>query len=152
MAIFLLSIRGIAFVEGRIVEALLGVRMPRKARVSESKGGIWEKVKKLFSEKHTWASLAYSILHLPLGIIYFTVFITLIAISLAAIAAPLLELIFDYSSLQVDRTINGTEYHIAHWSLPFLFLAGIFLMTTTMHLAKWVGRGHGAIAKAILVD
>ena len=46
-ALFLLSVRSIALVEGRIVEALLGVRMPRRPFFTDKKAGWWQQVKAL---------------------------------------------------------------------------------------------------------
>jgi len=145
--IFLLSIRGIAYLEGRIVEALLGIRMPRKLQSSASNLGWWKRIKNLFSEKLTWTAMAYSILQLPFGIFYFTLFVTLISVSLYFIAMPITELAFNVPVYES----SGTEHHAAHWLLPFIFLAGIMLITATMHLAKLLGRGHAKIAKAMLV-
>jgi len=145
--IFLLSLRGIAYLEGRLVEALLGVRMPRKLQYSASNLGWWKRIKSLFSEKLTWTAMAYSILQLPLGIFYFTLFVTLISVSLYFIAMPITQGVFNVPAYDS----SGTEYHAATWLLPFIFVAGIVLITTTMHLAKLLGRGHAKIAKAMLV-
>ena len=41
--------------------------------------GIWAKFKALLIDKYTWFSMVYMLLQLPLGIAYFTAFITLIA-------------------------------------------------------------------------
>ena len=76
--IFILSIRGLALLEGRLVEALLGVRMPHRPIFSNKNPGLWNRFKALISDKYTWFTLAYMILHLPLGVIYFSVFITLV--------------------------------------------------------------------------
>jgi uncharacterized membrane protein len=43
--LFLGSIRVIGWVEGRLVEALLGVRMPRRLNVEPSDGTIWQRIK-----------------------------------------------------------------------------------------------------------
>lgn len=49
--LFLISIRGIALVEGRIVEALLGIRMPRRSLFSRRNIGWWAQFKALVTEK-----------------------------------------------------------------------------------------------------
>ena len=72
--LFLISFRGIALVEGRLVEALLGVRMPRRPLFSRKDISWWQKIKSLFTERQTWTAVIYMILQMPLGIIYFTVF------------------------------------------------------------------------------
>jgi hypothetical protein len=144
--LFILSVRGISLVEGRIVEALLGIRMPRRPQFHPRNMGLWARFKNIILDKHTWLSIAYMILQLPLGTIYFSVFITLIALSLSGIAMPILQLVFD-----VPVNINGGSYYLAGWMLPLAVVAGILLATLTMHLAKYVGRMHGTLAKALLV-
>ena len=145
--LFILSVWGIGLVEGRIVEALLGVRMPRRPQFQRRSGGLWPRFKSIILDGHTWLSLVYMILQLPLGITYFTVFVTLIAVSLFGIAAPILQLGFDISI----ATTHGGPYYFAGWMLPLLVVGGILLATLTMHLAKYVGFMHGALAKALLV-
>jgi len=145
--LFILSVRGIGLVEGLIVEALLGVRMPRRPLFHQKGMGWWQHFKQLVFDKHTWLSLVYMILQLPMGIISFTVLITLIAISLYSIALPILQLGFD---LPVSY-VNGVKYYLVDWMLPLTVIAGILLATLTMHLARYLGRQHGALAKVLLV-
>ena len=147
IGLFILSIRGIGLVEGLMVEALLGIRMPRRSPFYQRDMGLWARFKMILKERHTWLSLVYMILQLPLGIIYFTVFITLIALSLSGIAIPILQLGFDIPVSYV----NGVSYYLDIWVMPFVVIAGIILATLTMHLAKYVGRLHGMMAKVLLV-
>jgi hypothetical protein len=37
------------------------------------------------------------------------------------------------------------------WQLPLVFVAGVILLFATLHLARGIGRMHGAIAKQLLV-
>lgn len=145
--LFILSVRGLGMVEGRIVEGLLGIRMPRRQLFYQRDTGWWIRFKTMLNEKYTWLSVIYMIVHLPLGIIYFTVFITLTALSLYGIALPVLQLIFH---IPVNYS-NGFSYYLAVWLLPFTVIAGVLLAVATMHLAKYVGRLHGSLAKALLV-
>jgi len=145
--LFLLSVRGIALVEGRIVEALLGVRMPRRPLFSDDNVGWWQRFKSLVIEKHTWLIIVYMVLQFILGTIYFCVFITLIAVALWGIASPILELGFDIPLTD----INGVAYFMPVWLMPLAMIAGVLLIVGTMHLAKVVGQKHGELAKALLV-
>jgi hypothetical protein len=147
LGLFVLSVQGIALVEGRVVEALLGVRMPRRPIFPGKRLGWWGRFKALISQKHTWLSIAYMILKLPLGIIYFVVFIVLISLSLFGIALPILEQVFDLQPL----VINNVPYYTPAWLMPLTVIAGILLLILTMHLAKVLGRMQGALAKALLV-
>ncbi len=147
--LFLLSIRGIAFIEGRLVEALLGVRMPRRRMFSDDTTGFWKRIKNLFTQRITWTALAYCILQLGLGIAYFTVFVVLIGLSVYLIAMPITVLVLDMPAYII---LGDTEYLATDWSVPIFFLLGVLLLPATMHLAKLVGRGHGALAKFMLVS
>ncbi|NOQ21256.1 MAG: hypothetical protein GQ565_01225 [Candidatus Aegiribacteria sp.] len=145
--LFFLSFRGLAFVEGRIVEALLGARMPRRAIFIQKGKGWWGSIKGIFSTGSTWSSFIYLILMLPLGVLYFTVFITLTAVSLAMIADPIFELILEIPLFNVPEA-----WWTPIWLMPFVVLLGVVLFLSTLHLAKLTGRLHGKLARAMLVS
>jgi hypothetical protein len=66
--LFLGSVRVLSLVEGRIVEAMLGERMPRRPLYS-ARGKNWlERIKDMFTDPRTWSTLLYMVAMLPLGI------------------------------------------------------------------------------------
>jgi len=144
--IFLLSVRGIALLEGRLVELLLGVRMPRKPMFMDKERGWWHKFKDLIKAGITWKAMIYMILQMPLGIIYFSLIITLFTVSIALIAAPILELIF-----HLPMEINGHDQYTSKWLLPLVPFVGAFLLLLSLHLSKFIGKIHGLFAKFMLV-
>ncbi len=145
-ALFLLSVRGIALLEGRVVEALLGVRMPRKPFfIRRDLNGI-EKLKALFTDRRTWRAFAYLILQLPLGWLYFSLIGGLFIFSLCFLAGPILELVF-----HLPLELLGTDKFTPVWLLPLVCLSGLLMLPGTLHLAKLAGRLHGRYAKALLV-
>ncbi len=148
--LFLLSFRGIAFLEGRLVEALLGERMPRRASFTDSSLGWKERLKQLLTGKSTWLSSIYMILMLPLGIIYFTVMVVLISISLALIATPIAAIVFNvpFEAISYGEVI----WYMPDYLTPLVAIVGVLLATATMHVARWVGKVHGKFAKALLVS
>lgn len=143
----LFSFRSIALLEGRLLEALLGERMPRRSLFTNREAGWLEQVKDLFTDTRTWTSVAYLLLQLPLGIIYFTSFTILLALSLSFIASPVLEIVFDQALFQLGEV----AYHVQVWHMPFVIAAGYLLLTGTLHIAKTVGRWHALYAKRLLV-
>jgi len=145
-ALFLLSVKGIALAEGRLVEALLGVRMPRRPRFS-GKTGVWQGFKNLVTDRHTWFSMVYMLLQMPLGVAYFSVFVTLVSVALGLIVWPIVAIA---TGLPFFVT-TAHEYYATGLLIPVGIIAGGLLLTVTMHLAKLAGRGHGALAKAMLV-
>lgn len=145
--LFFVSIRGIALIEGRMVEALLGVRMPRRPLFTSKEGKWLERIKIMVLDKHTWLSMLYMLLQLILGTLYFCVIVTLLVLALSGFAIPVAQLAF-----QLPIVYLGTEiYFLPNIALPFVVLAGILLLTVTMHLVKGVGQLHGKYAKLMLV-
>ena len=146
--LFLYSIRGITFVEGRIVEAMLGERMPRRSKYTNKNISLWERIKNLLGDRTTWLGMLYMVLQLPLGIIYFTVMITSIAVSIALIFAPIMQFLMVYDIVY----FGGEGYGPPTWTLPFVSLCGILLITIVMHIARLTGKLHGKWAKLLLVS
>jgi uncharacterized membrane protein len=146
-AFFLLSVKGLALMEGRVVEALLGIRMPRRTVFSPPDLNWRQRLVAQLTDKYTWSAVIYMVLQMPLGVIYFSLFIILIASSLMLIFIPILTSQF---GLPMAR-INGLEYYAPVWSYPLLMISGIFVVTITMHLAKYIGNLHGRYAKFLLV-
>jgi uncharacterized membrane protein len=145
--LFLLSVQGLALVEGRIIEALLGVRMPKRPIFSRRDLGIWGKFKSLVTDRRTWLTLLYMVILMPLGIAYFTLFVTLLAMALYGIASPALILWLGLPA----ATIHGVEFYAPGWYVPLTFIAGVLLLLVTLHLAKGIGWLHGRLAKMMLV-
>jgi uncharacterized membrane protein len=145
--VFILSTRGLALLEGRMVEALLGIRMPHRPLFSKKDQGLWGKFKALITDRYTWFSMVYMLLQLPLGITYFTVFISLISVSLWFVASPILQLGF---SLPLFTNFD-VFYYLQGWVFPIVMLLGVLLFVLTLHLAKIIGNLHGKLAKAMLV-
>lgn len=145
--LFLLSIRSIALVEGRIVEAMLGVRMPRRPLFVNRDSGWLEKVKAIFLERRAWSTLVYMVLQLPLGILYFTIFITILSVSLSFIMSPILEIVFEEPLIH----FGAEAYHIQLWQMPFVVAGGFILFLLSLHLARTIGRLHGVFAKRMIV-
>jgi uncharacterized membrane protein len=148
IGLFFLSVRGLALLEGRIVEGLLGTRMPRRPIFLDSKLSWWGRFKVLFTSRHTWLALVYMILMLPLGVIYFSVFVTLIALAVGFIAAPLAQLFIPFPLV----IINEAQYFISPVLGFFSFLVGAAVALGTMHLARLLGRFQASLAKAMLVS
>jgi hypothetical protein len=143
---FFLSIRGIALLEGRIVEALLGVRMPRKP-IFIRKGLNWrQKYKTLATESYTWKVLAYLIVHFPLAWLHFLIVFVMFGFSVKSTFYPVW-----YWGLGRGLITIGQPFYPPAWSYPLVVLAGISLFFVTLHLAGLMGKIHGRLAKVMLV-
>ena len=71
------SVRLLSLVEGRIVEVMLGERMPRRPLYSE-RGKPWlQRIAAMFTDPRTWSTQLYFLLMMPLGIAYFAIVLVL---------------------------------------------------------------------------
>lgn len=145
--LFLMSVRGIALVEGRIIEALLGVRMPRRPRYHDERAGLWNRCKRLLSDGRTWSTLGYLILMYPLGILYSVLLWTLVGLSLNMALRPIIRYFWDLPLTM----INDHAIYVSDDYLPVVVILGCLLFVLTMHLARLIGAWHGWLAKSMLV-
>ena len=101
--------------------------MPRRASFTDSSLPWKERLKILLTGKATWLSIIYMILMLPIGIIYFTVMVTLVAVSVALIASPILAYVFN---IPVGTYIDGDViWHLPKYLTPLFAFVGIGLGT-----------------------
>jgi uncharacterized membrane protein len=146
--LFVAAVRAISLAEGRMVEGLLGVRMPRRPRTAGMTGGSFlDRLKGWFADYRTWTTMLYMLLMLPLGIIYFTFVVTALSVSFAVFAAPIVQWLGHIPIFQ----LNGYGYIIEPWGAPFFFAGGILGFFLTLWLAKGIGYLHGMFAKVMLV-
>jgi hypothetical protein len=146
--LFLFSVQGLALVEGRLVEGLLGVRMPRRRVVPRSGRGVWGKFVTRLKDRRGWTTILYLILKLPLGVITFSIFVTLLLYALQLVLLPVLVYVLDQPML----VIEDVRFYPPLWLVPFLMLAGFLDLIILLHLARWTGKGCGALAKTLLVE
>lgn len=152
------SVRVLSLVEGRIVEVMLGERMPRRPLYA-TRGKPWlSRIGEMFSDPRTWTTQLYFLLMLPLGVIYFTTLVTLFSTAISFILAPF-AVWFGYAAVSHDfdgwmilgyeNGILGSSFGL-FW-MPLLLVVGVLLLFGTLHLARGVGFLHGHLAKHLLV-
>lgn len=145
--LFFASVRGLALVEGRLVEAMLGERMPRRPPYADRDQPVLERIKQMFTDPRTWSTLLYQMLMLPLGTLYFNIALLAIVFSLAFAALPVLQAFRDGPMFYVD----GLSYFVPLWTLPFTALLGLLMIVLSLHACRGIGRLHAQLAKHLLV-
>jgi uncharacterized membrane protein len=158
---FIAMARVIALGEGRLLEAITGERMPRRPLHPGAPATWWTRIVDMLKDLRTWTTLAYLLLMLPLGVFYFTVAVTFLAVAAAFISLPLAQLGDFLGLLHVDvwdHVRVGNDWW-GWWGVdhPFisgvlLFVAGVVLLTLFMHAARALIRGHALLAKSLLVE
>jgi uncharacterized membrane protein len=144
--------RVLGHVEGRIVEGLLSVRMPRRLPpATAADENIWTQIKEALIDVRTWSTMSYLALMLPLGVAYFVIAVTGIALSLGLTLGSLWSLITGRSDIQISD-VPWLE-HLFHTApgLALSAIVGILLFFVMLHIARGVGWLHGRIAELLLV-
>ena len=139
--------RVLSLAEGRLVEGLLGERMPRRPPYPQKGKPFGQRIKEMLVDWRTWTTMLYFVLMLPLGIIYFTVAVTGLAVSIAIIGAPFIEWFVDGHGMYLDGAYLTMEPMAAVVAVPL----GILLLTLMLHLFRGIGTIHGGLAKHLLV-
>lgn len=154
--LFFGTTRVLSLVEGRIVEVMLGERMPRRPLYPPREGSMFKRIGGMFKDPRTWSTLLYFVLMLPLGIVYFTFAVTGIALSLSFILAPLAHLGWMLGIVRIDwaTDIHFNDTLLLPWQIsdPLLFVLGIVLLFGMLHMARGIGKFQGGLAKALLVN
>ena len=145
--------RVLALAEGRLVEGLLGQRMPRRPLYPAKGIPILERIKQMLVDRRTWTTMFYFLLMLPLGILYFVIATVGISVSIGliggSVAGMLLAVGVGSGGLSLDD--QSVYFGPSPLAAPFVLIAGVVLLTAVMHLIRGIGRGHGTLAKHLLV-
>lgn len=147
IVLFFGSVRVLALVEGRIIEGLLGERMPRRPLYADRDKPWLTRIGQMFSDPRTWATMLYQLMMLPLGVVYFSVAVTLVTLAGTIALLPVLQKASDSGAL----SLGNNEYFVSLWWLPVTLTVGLLTIVITLHLARGVGRLHGLLAKHMLV-
>jgi len=114
----------------------------------------------MLKDVHTWTTLLYLVLMLPLGIIYFTLAVTGVAIGLRLALAPLVVLgrhigwLWGEDWVRDMIQVDGWTVASPHTLVGALFymIVGVVIVTLVLHGARAIARGHARLAKALLVE
>ncbi|HVV64915.1 MAG TPA: sensor domain-containing protein [Rhizomicrobium sp.] len=151
--LFIGSIRVLGHIEGRIVEGLLGVRMPRRLPpATQADETILARIKDALVDARTWSSMFYFLLMLPLGVAYFVTAVVGLSVSLGVTAGCLYSLFTnDASHIQVDDV--PWLQHLLHTAPGLVLFAfvGVLLFFVLLHIARGIGWLHGRVAELLLV-
>lgn len=147
VVLFVSTVRAIALVEGRLVESMLGVRMPRRPLYADRGKPFTARVKAMFVDPRTWSTLLYMLLKLPLGIVFFVIAVVGLTVPLALAISPITYAIFGVGIVNMGDEIFAPPL----WALPLTLPLGIVLLCLTLHVARGIGRLQGELAKHFLV-
>jgi len=138
---------GCALFERQIAISLLHEDIPPMARNIPAGLKTWDLVKSYLANPVTWKSLAYLLVKFPLGIFTFVVLVTLIAVTLGFLAAPV---IYRLLSLEI-WLVGDMVIHIdTLWKAIGCFFVGLVLFFPTLHIFNGLAWISGRFARAML--
>ncbi|MBA8886901.1 putative membrane protein [Dokdonella fugitiva] len=149
--LFFGTVRVLALVEGRIIEVMLGERMPRRPPYTDRELSWRARITAMFTDPRTWSTLLYMVLMLPLGILYFTLAVVGITLSIGMIAGPFALVLAQFGVIEGGIYLDGQSVVPPLVIMPLALLLGIVLPFAVLHLARGVGHLQGALAKHLLV-
>ncbi|HKD54356.1 MAG TPA: sensor domain-containing protein [Steroidobacteraceae bacterium] len=157
--VFIGITRVIALGEGRLLEAATGERMPRRPVHPGPPAPLLTRIVEMLKDVRTWTTLLYLLLMLPLGILYFTLAVTGLAIGLRLALAPLIFAGRDFGWFPPGFSAGMIQLDHHAYESPDTFVGalvclvlGILVITLVMHAARAIVHGHAHLAKALLVE
>jgi hypothetical protein len=154
----LLVARSLAALERGLAVSLLDAAMPRRGPARDRDSGFfWTRLRDLVFSRRTWEEVGFLLLRLPLGILDFTVVVTIIALALSGIVMPVIVAAGVQTSFgpwKIDTFIESLIYLPV--SVVFL-LVGPRLMLAWSGLSRWLatsllGRLEPRELKSAVVD
>jgi uncharacterized membrane protein len=146
--------RVISLGEGRLLEAVSGERMPRRPVHPGPRDGLWERILAMLKDVRTWTTLAYLVLMLPVGIVYFVAAVTGLAVGLALLLVPvagIAQRLDWWVPWGTERLVISPAWLDTPMGWVFCAIFGVVLLTTLLHVARIVIGLHARAAKAMLV-
>lgn len=149
--IFLKSMQLFSLFEGRLIEMLLGQRMPRRPIYqrkdpTQGKWAYWiSSIKDILKNRRSYTTALYMVLQAGLGLGYFmTIFsgaLMSIVIFLSPIVDPIVHAIDPSQTIEIDW----------YW-FPLAMPGGVLGFIICLHLAKFVGKYQAKLARYLLVN
>lgn len=172
LAVFLLgSVRVIALAEGKVVEFLLGVRMPHRVQPVQvltpiggvAEVGFWQRIGCWLTDVRSWLSLAWALGNFFVATGLFCIFVVLGALVLAMVGVPLAQSA-GMTAMHVDGDVGEIQFlwervtpdadghvRISAVTSVLSIVLGMALATATLWLALGAGWVYAQVVKAIQV-
>jgi len=146
--------RAISLGEGRLLEAVSGERMPRRPIHPGASVGLGARILETLRDGRTWTTLMYLLMMLPLGVVYFTIAVTALAVGVSFLLVP-----FAGTAQRLGWVVSENTGPLVFtpvwidtpggWVFDVVF--GVVVLTTLLHVARAVVLTHARTAKTLLV-
>ena len=143
---YLKSMQYFSLFEGRLIESLLGERMPRRVNYTQQPESlsVFQRIKLQLGQKQAWTSALYLALRLPIGILIFLINVVPLCLSVGVILTPVFDPILH--SINPENQIDLELY----W-LPLTLPLGLCCLILSLKLTKYLTKIQANLAKSMLV-
>ncbi len=145
--LFFASIRGLVMLDSRMIELLLGERMPRRPVFVRIQGNLLAKFMGTVRDRYTWTTFIYVTLLAPLGFLYALFILISLAFTVEMLIVPIVPQFTDAAVM----LFQYTDLRPGLWALPITTAIAFVMFTLILHAARFVGRTHARMAKHLLV-
>lgn len=121
---------------------LLRVKIPPMDKPIEESAGFWTRLKAYFTNPVTWKGLLFLFSKFPLGVINFTLVVTVFAVVLALVAAPLA---YPWATYDLGFTVINSLSDAL-----LVMIVGLLLAPAGFHLLNFLTRLQGEYARVML--
>ena len=125
--------------------------MPRRPLYAERGQPLLNRIGGMFTDPRTWSTMLYMVLMLPLGTVYFAVAVSGLSLSLGMLGGSLAALLGRLGLVEFHLHLQPEPLFDSVVMIPVVFGAGVLGLFVMLHLARGLGRVHGALAKHLLV-
>ena len=139
----LLFVRAFSTFHGRLAWSMLHAPLPRRPAPRAEEGVFWTRLLELTRSRRTWREVVFMILGLPLGIVGFTLAVTVVALMFGGLAQPIVL------AFGVESQLGSWVIDTPRESLIYLPVS-IFFLFVGPRLLLGIGSGAGRIVTAFL--
>lgn len=139
-----LFLRGVVTVEARLAATFLDETIQSPQTLETSPSQPVAHVRNACTDEQTWRSCVFALVRLPVGLIQFTVAVTLTALSLALVTAPL-----HYDGVRILQF--GPWWHLNSLSEALLAVpVGVLLWAFSLHVFDLLGTAMARFTRRLL--
>ena len=128
----------LATVERGLARTLLDVRLPERSRYLSGDVGYLARLRYQVTSRRTWAEIAFLLLRLPMGILDFTIVVSVLGLAFGGFVSPWLVV------FGVEGSIGDLVIDTLPESFLYVPVSALFLITGGRIVTAW-----GAVSRAL---
>jgi signal transduction histidine kinase len=138
--------RLIGIVERARASTLLGLEVPPPSPRLVPEGGTWPKLRSMLTDTPGWKALGYGLVMLPIGIINFTLVVTVWSLALAGTTYPL----WGWATPQTDWQDRVLSVGLKTGYITATFIVGVLCLIAAPHLVKALAAMDRGLVRGLL--